>query len=105
MDVCAVRTDNHNGRRSYFDNGNETGHGVYFFFQAEDGIRCDLVTGVQTCALPILAAAIMLLPASVGCGRLETAIAAAGLLSAFRSEASNFWSAYCWACANVPRPT
>src|SRR5438552_8656439 len=26
-----------------------------FFFQAEDGIRCDLVTGVQTCALPIFA--------------------------------------------------
>src|SRR5258708_3645512 len=24
-----------------------------FFFQAEDGIRGDLVTGVQTCALPI----------------------------------------------------
>src|SRR5438552_14873324 len=24
-----------------------------FFFQAEDGIRVDLVTGVQTCALPI----------------------------------------------------
>src|SRR5258708_15309113 len=28
---------------------------VFFFFQAEDGIRDDLVTGVQTCALPILA--------------------------------------------------
>src|SRR5258708_23260245 len=27
-----------------------------FFFQAEDGIRDDLVTGVQTCALPIYAA-------------------------------------------------
>src|SRR5258708_24498915 len=27
---------------------------VHFFFQAEDGIRDDLVTGVQTCALPIL---------------------------------------------------
>ena len=29
--------------------------GVYFvfFFQAEDGIRDRLVTGVQTCALPI----------------------------------------------------
>src|SRR5207244_10138329 len=27
----------------------------YFFFQAEDGIRDDLVTGVQTCALPIFA--------------------------------------------------
>src|SRR5207244_7355509 len=26
---------------------------VTFFFQAEDGIRDDLVTGVQTCALPI----------------------------------------------------
>src|SRR5258708_14388531 len=29
------------------------GKGVFFFFQAEDGIRDDLVTGVQTCALPI----------------------------------------------------
>src|SRR5215216_7541602 len=27
----------------------------FFFFQAEDGIRDDLVTGVQTCALPISA--------------------------------------------------
>ena len=27
--------------------------GMSFFFQAEDGIRDDLVTGVQTCALPI----------------------------------------------------
>src|SRR5205823_11909063 len=26
---------------------------IYFFFQAEDGIRDKLVTGVQTCALPI----------------------------------------------------
>src|SRR2546425_7968769 len=26
---------------------------VVFFFQAEDGIRDKLVTGVQTCALPI----------------------------------------------------
>src|SRR5258708_34973645 len=26
---------------------------VIMFFQAEDGIRDDLVTGVQTCALPI----------------------------------------------------
>src|SRR5258708_12020915 len=27
--------------------------GIVFFFQAGDGIRDDLVTGVQTCALPI----------------------------------------------------
>ena len=29
---------------------------VFFFFQAEDGIRDTSVTGVQTCALPICAA-------------------------------------------------
>src|SRR6266446_7611364 len=29
---------------------------VFFFFQAEDGIRDYKVTGVQTCALPILPA-------------------------------------------------
>src|SRR6266542_3179039 len=28
--------------------------GMFFFFQAEDGIRDATVTGVQTCALPIL---------------------------------------------------
>src|SRR6266403_595076 len=28
---------------------------VFFFFQAEDGIRALYVTGVQTCALPIFA--------------------------------------------------
>src|SRR5256885_10572174 len=31
--------------------------GYFFFFQAEDGIRDYKVTGVQTCALPILAIA------------------------------------------------
>src|SRR5260370_15499889 len=28
---------------------------IFFFFQAEDGIRYSSVTGVQTCALPIFA--------------------------------------------------
>src|SRR6266581_7982440 len=32
------------------------GSSVFFFFQAEDGIRDGRVTGVQTCALPIFAA-------------------------------------------------
>src|SRR5207244_5988962 len=40
----------------------------FFFFQAEDGIRDDLVTGVQTCALPI---------SLRQSGRLEDALAAA----------------------------
>src|SRR5206468_8845022 len=30
---------------------------IFFFFQAEDGIRDLIVTGVQTCALPISSAA------------------------------------------------
>ena len=33
---------------------------LFFFFQAEDGIRDDLVTGVQTCALPISLSAVTL---------------------------------------------
>src|SRR5688572_31078624 len=33
----------------------------FFFFQAEDGIRDLTVTGVQTCALPIFATAILTL--------------------------------------------
>src|SRR3989449_1668082 len=42
---------------------------LFFFFQAEDGIRDVAVTGVQTCALPILARGGALEPAErrVGC--------------------------------------
>src|SRR2546423_2230350 len=39
---------------------------LFFFFQAEDGIRDKLVTGVQTCALPIWLNLIGLSPAEVG---------------------------------------
>ena len=35
------------------EGGGGGGGWCFFFFQAEDGIRYDLVTGVQTCALPI----------------------------------------------------
>src|SRR2546429_6595958 len=45
-------------RDSLMSQGAEVGQsivsGVFFFFQAEDGIRDVAVTGVQTCALPIL---------------------------------------------------
>ena len=33
--------------------GGKVGWSMFFFFQAEDGIRDSPVTGVQTCALPI----------------------------------------------------
>ena len=39
---------------------------VFFFFQAEDGIRDSPVTGVQTCALPI-SAGLYLLAGGGGC--------------------------------------
>src|SRR2546430_16731321 len=41
----------------------------FFFFQAEDGIRDLTVTGVQTCALPILMA---LIAASASCVDRDT---------------------------------
>src|SRR5205823_11192718 len=36
----------------------------FFFFQAEDGIRDKLVTGVQTCALPISVRTLFSVPTS-----------------------------------------
>src|SRR5687767_15687959 len=38
----------------------------FFFFQAEDGIRDKLVTGVQTCALPIYKISSLIVGESVG---------------------------------------
>src|SRR2546429_1063251 len=46
-----------------------TGPFVFFFFQAEDGIRDVAVTGVQTCALPISVAG--QIEAIVGSGDVE----------------------------------
>src|SRR6266404_1826340 len=40
----------------------------FFFFQAEDGIRDKLVTGVQTCALPISAAGLRRAPRGMRVG-------------------------------------
>src|SRR6266849_366676 len=47
----------------------------FFFFQAEDGIRDPLVTGVQTCALPISQA-----PAGGSSARRTFGVAAGGLV-------------------------
>src|SRR5256885_4135445 len=43
------------GKNEYAAEGKHTNQIVFFFFQAEDGIRDYKVTGVQTCALPISA--------------------------------------------------
>src|SRR3712207_6873403 len=53
---------------------------IFFFFQAEDGIRDIGVTGVQTCALPIFERALdVLLPAPA-----ERVVAALALAAAAR---------------------
>src|SRR5687767_15198413 len=44
----------------------------FFFFQAEDGIRDKLVTGVQTCALPISALASLVVKAAAFAGVEDT---------------------------------
>src|SRR5207237_6878024 len=41
---------------------------IFFFFQAEDGIRDSSVTGVQTCALPISSRASPGTPRAGRCG-------------------------------------
>src|SRR2546430_8819358 len=54
--------------------------GCFFFFQAEDGIRDLTVTGVQTCALPILVLAALRCASyfvSSECGAEGTAFKAA----------------------------
>src|SRR5258708_28867831 len=53
----------------------------FFFFKAEDGIRYDLVTGVQTCALPISRASSS---SSVGAGICATTDELLDALVAFR---------------------
>src|SRR5207244_5149462 len=69
-----------------------------FFFQAEDGIRDDLVTGVQTCALPIClgasaagfgASATGLGASGAGLGACGTA--GAGVPCAFFSSSASCW--------------
>src|SRR5439155_18094130 len=51
-----------------------------FFFRAEDGIRDGHVTGVQTCALPILAATVVI-SSALG-GTLGEAIPGIALMAA-----------------------
>src|SRR5687768_18244484 len=49
---------------------------LFFFFQAEDGIRDVAVTGVQTCALPIFTRGLAALLLLAGCGPATPPVAA-----------------------------
>src|SRR5438309_5145275 len=54
---------------------------LFFFFQAEDGIRDGTVTGVQTCALPIWSRS----PYSVCLARFSGSLAAPALATSRRA--------------------
>src|SRR5260370_6537751 len=56
---------------------------LFFFFQAEDGIRDSSVTGVQTCALP----------KGVGAGDASTKVAAGGFSQALQGALQSVSSA------------
>src|SRR5438552_7435061 len=53
MDGNGTRKELYDEVLNFRNQENVVGLVFVFFFQAEDGIRDDLVTGVQTCALPI----------------------------------------------------
>src|SRR5215216_5561676 len=61
----------------------------FFFFQAEDGIRDDLVTGVQTCALPIFVA-------GVGISTLFSLVIVGGARAADARRAGDGAAAAAW---------
>src|SRR5687767_15702972 len=70
----------------------------FFFFQAEDGIRDKLVTGVQTCALPILrgAASILARPdqdSLYAIGRLAPGATSAAVEARATAELQNWLTA------------
>src|SRR5207244_7035445 len=70
----------------------------FFFFQAEDGIRDDLVTGVQTCALPILRYLARRLRGDRGSMAVEFVVAAPALVRSEErrvgKECRSRWSPY-----------
>src|SRR6266581_4380154 len=74
---------------------------VIFFFQAEDGIRDGRVTGVQTCALPILGSSSRAERTCSGVMRCPSAQVAANASSpreigraSCRKECRSRWSPY-----------
>src|SRR5258708_15781570 len=77
----------------------------FFFFQAEDGIRDDLVTGVQTCALPILAARARRSPARQhgqhGARRLQREKRPIPALTPAGVSTSSKYSSVSWLPSNV----
>src|SRR5260370_415733 len=82
--------------------GRVEGH-VFFFFQAEDGIRDSSVTGVQTCALPICTC----LPggATPSTAATRASLTSTWLFPASRTPASRLPANTCSPASCSTRPT
>src|SRR3989442_10237585 len=74
----------------------QDGIGYFFFFQAEDGIRDADVTGVQTCALPILRS-------SFFSERRSAADGPRPKISSFRSAVAGIHGIFSSSCAKPDR--
>src|SRR2546429_4291812 len=70
---------------------------VFFFFQAEDGIRDVAVTGVQTCALPISPLAAVLFSLEEVVGDLHAPVLGSVVLASATS-----WAMLRWLLGNNP---
>src|SRR5947208_15239866 len=78
---------------------------VFFFFQAEDGIRDDLVTGVQTCALPI-SGACACPEAAAACGVPAAGACAAAACGAPAAAVCAAPAGFCaWPSSFAPAPS
>src|ERR1017187_10829514 len=67
---------------------------VWFFFQAEDGIRDTSVTGVQTCALPIWSMASPLAESQMGRSPLDPVTVPRSEERRVGEEGRSRWSPY-----------
>src|SRR5439155_7114853 len=59
---------------------------IFFFFQAEDGIRDGHVTGVQTCTLPIWAATCISTVAAGSCTLTPTSVGAKTVTATYAGD-------------------
>ena len=75
----------------------------FFFFQAEDGIRDDLVTGVQTCALPICPFLVAAAPSFLYCPVLVAAAPPLLLLTISRCGSAPAFYTYQFSLRQHPR--
>src|SRR5215211_9169421 len=84
----------------------------FFLFQAEDGIRDHCVTGVQTCALPILVVTVESPPTSVGCPLCGVIASSHGRRLVWLVDAPSFgrpvrivWRKRTWRCREPACPS